>query len=323
MLRRVVVFGDSHGTLPMVREAAHLAALLDAEAIMSVGDFGIWPGSGGKEFLDISAKIAAARGVEIVVTPGNHDDYDQLERAPRDGTGRIVLRDNVHAVERGAVIELAGLRWLCLSGAASIDGPGGPWRPQNRGPLDETTDIRNGHGRIVTRKAGYDLGGWWPQERITPADAAAAVAAAERHGPVAVMISHEAPNEIELTGELHKPTAWAPNVEQRDLVSTVHAAARPPVHLCGHWHVHREQRDTDRYLATLAADVTPDQRQWVLIETDGSLLRVLAPRVWGLEVSLTAPRPRGFGAPRNRHRVVSDLTDDDLGVVFEAPVPGR
>ena len=316
-MQRVVVMGDSHGTLPMVREACHVAQMLGADTVMSVGDFGIWPGSSGKQFLDATAKIADARDVEMLITPGNHDDYDQLDASPRDSTGRIVLRERVAAVERGAVVEIAGARWLCLSGAASIDGPGGPWRPQNRGPLDEPADVRNGHGRVVPRRAGYDLGGWWPQERITDDDAQRAIAAADKHGPVDVMISHEAPNDLELTGELHKPTAWYANVEQRDLVTAVHDAARPPVHLCGHWHVHRDLREQSRYIACLAADVTPADRQWVLLEFDAGTIRVLAPRVWGTPVALTAPRVRGVGRAPNRHRVVSDLSDGDLAVVFE------
>lgn len=119
---RAVVIGDSHGSRPMVREALRAASLLGADVVVSVGDFGIWPGSHGKQFLDVVETMAAARGLEVLVVPGNHDDYDQLAAVPTEDTGLLVLRDRVRAAPRGQVLTFGRFRWLLCGGAASIDG---------------------------------------------------------------------------------------------------------------------------------------------------------------------------------------------------------
>lgn len=91
---RVVLAGDWHGNMRWAREAIPAAARTGASTILHVGDFGFWPGNEGAYFLRAVDHWArqvqrpkGAPGIErILVTLGNHEDYDGLDRA-RDEAG--------------------------------------------------------------------------------------------------------------------------------------------------------------------------------------------------------------------------------------------
>lgn len=308
---RALMFGDSHGTLPMVREASRAAAQLGATWLWSAGDFNVWPGHKGKEFLDAVEASIASRDQFLLLTPGNHEDYDQLEQLPVDDRGRIVVREHIRALPRGHVEQLGDLRVLSCGGAPSIDGPGGPWveKPdgekvrtcQSRGPLDVEQVVQTPYGPVL-RPAGYDLGAWWPQERITDDDVAACAAA----GPVDVLVTHEVPTELPLQSPKH---GWDVGDEQRSKVSRIRAAARPALHVAGHYHTHARYDDATGRVVVLSADVEPSQVQWALLDDEAGRPRLRWVPQWSSAAALT--RFRGRALVR-KHRVVSDLSDRDL-----------
>lgn len=179
-----LVVGDSHGNWPYIRDAIKQAKAYYCHHVVSVGDFGIWPGKSGRHLLKRIDQFADATDVEVLVVPGNHDDYDRIDAAETDDGGWHVLSERVKGAPRPYLWTLRGRAWLGFGGGASIEGPGGAYK-QDRGPVH--TD--------GTRK--YDLGSWWPEERISDAKVIQAIdriATAAR--PVDVMISHDAPTTM-------------------------------------------------------------------------------------------------------------------------------
>jgi Icc-related predicted phosphoesterase len=284
---RTLVLGDSHGSIAMLREALRVAQHQRADRLVSVGDFGVWPGTGGRMFLDACADMAAARGVEIIIAPGNHDDYDQLESAPVDDDGLMVLRPGVRAAPRGHVLDAGARRWLLCGGAASIDGPDGPREVrQSRGPFDTVHVIQHRDGSTRTYQEGGNLGGWWPQETVTDADVAACAAA----GPVDVLVTHDAPAGVALESIFVGLQPWLPGDAVREKIATIRTVARPALHLAGHWHQHTDVTDDIGRLVVLSDNTHPQQRQWTLVDDDGQhdTPVVRGPVTWSRDTALTA-----------------------------------
>src|SRR4051794_33733627 len=81
---RVLVAGDWHGDTRWARGVADLLpALLPDERprrIVHVGDFGIWPGRAGLDYLlAVTAALAEVNG-ELWFVDGNHEDHSELAR---------------------------------------------------------------------------------------------------------------------------------------------------------------------------------------------------------------------------------------------------
>lgn len=98
---RVLMLGDSHGSISMVTAAIEQAAAADANIVVSVGDFGIWPERRGREFLDAVEAAAERRSIPVIVVPGNHDDWNQVDACPTDDDGFKRLRPHVWVADRG------------------------------------------------------------------------------------------------------------------------------------------------------------------------------------------------------------------------------
>jgi hypothetical protein len=261
---RLLLIGDSHGHAGMLAHACARAVLLDAQEIWSVGDFGVWPGRAGRGFLDSVEYDAARAGVMVRVVPGNHDDYDQIDAA-LDATsdGWALLRPHIAVARRGHVHSINGTRIVCLSGAASIDGPGGLWGPW-RGPGD----------------------GWWPQERITDAEVAVACANIDAAGGQAeLMVCHDLPDSRGVVGQTDFPIGE----EVRRRIRQVAEHARVPLLFAGHWHRHIDRTVGGRREIVLSADVTPEQVQWAVVDVaaERSAPQVHLPARWSAELALS------------------------------------
>ena len=270
---QVLMLGDSHGNVSFMKRAFKQVVArdgADVEAVISVGDFGIWPGRSGQAFLDDAEMRAAKAEVPIIVVPGNHDDYDQLDALTPDADGWLPLREHITAAPRGHSFEIGGRTFLACGGAASPDGPGGIF-PQVRGPgpaLVRRYDRRT--GRMVQGEEVRDRGGWWPQEIVTAADVRRCLATIDRLArdgrQVDIMVTHDVPSEVVMEGP-----PFARGVEVRDRLQQVLDAARPQLLFAGHWHryqVHRLRHDPHTYAVVLSADVNPAAPQWALVDLD-------------------------------------------------------
>lgn len=209
---RIAFAGDWHMHLGWAPAMVAEASRGGAELLIHLGDFGIWHGAHGAQYLEAVEKAAARAGIEVWVVPGNHEDHDLMAALPVDDLGRQVAAEHVRLLPRGHRFALDGVSFAAVGGAVSIDRA----------------------GRVPGRS-------WWPQEAISPAEAAALVARAE---PVHVLLTHDAPWGAPLP--LPPPSARARRRlgavldearAHRELLAGITAAHRPAWLLHGHHHV--------------------------------------------------------------------------------------
>jgi predicted phosphodiesterase len=221
MIGRICFVGDVHGERDRMEAVVAEAAAQGAQAIIQVGDFGIWPEmrhsrpqTDGFE-VDVAAMLER-HGVEsLCFVDGNHDWHPWLRAlgrkhdaspagadeplaartVPVESTGRV------RWVPRGTVLELAGVRVLCCGGAPSID-------PE-------------------LRVLGQS---WWPEEQITDNDVTRACAA----GPGDVLVAHDVSEQVTFQGIT--TDGWAPGVASRRRVERIRAATTPRWAFSGHYH---------------------------------------------------------------------------------------
>lgn len=158
MAQRIAIAGDWHGDQ---RWADLLISSLpdDIKLLVHLGDFG-YMGSNGRAFAHEVTKACADKGVELLMIPGNHENYDWIEQLPLDAEGRQTLSDHIRLAPRGYRFELEGMTFCCVGGAASVD------------------QARRIEGAT-----------WWPQETLTQEDVKEICAG----DPVDVLLTHDAP----------------------------------------------------------------------------------------------------------------------------------
>ena len=213
---RVAIAGDWHGNTTWINKILtdlHRAAP-DVRTILHTGDFGIWPGAQRDRFLRIVDRFCRRAGIDqILVTPGNHEDWPRLAKLFADRPGeRAQLSDVVWVLPRGHRFEIAGRSFLSFGGAASLD--------------------------FADRRAGRD---WWPEEMPSEEDVNLAIA----EGSVEVLITHECVDGGTPAVERilrDNPLRWGAReleyaATSRERVTRVWEAVYPSVLAHGHLHV--------------------------------------------------------------------------------------
>lgn len=225
----VALAGDWHGNLTAAREAVRSLAGFGVKRIYHLGDFGIWPGPAGAHYLDHVNAVAKHFGMEIWVTPGNHEDYDQIEACrDYDEVGIPWIRPRTALLPRGHRWTHGDRTFVSLGGAPSID--------------------------FEHRTEGVS---WWRAEMIT-LDEAEMVAGG---GHAEVMLAHDAPDGgTELVQRIidtppdRNPWSVAGltyAAEGRELMNIAFAGVEPLLFAHGHYHVFDDtfDRPGTRFLA--------------------------------------------------------------------------
>jgi Calcineurin-like phosphoesterase len=214
---RIGIAGDWHGNSGWATRAVRkISGLLPADqprVIVHLGDFGIWPGPGGQRYLSAVDAALSAAHAELWFVDGNHEDFTQLARLRPGPDGRAQVTERIWYLPRGHRWRWHGRDWLALGGAVSLDRAG--------------------------RTEGVD---WWPEEVITPRQAASVIEA----GPADVMVTHECPAGIEHAFP-PVPRGWAPadlrrSDAHRGLLREVVLAVRPRWLMHGHLHLSYQRR---------------------------------------------------------------------------------
>jgi hypothetical protein len=151
--------------------------------------------------------ILEAKGMRLLVSPGNHDNWDTILKLQREEEGLARWRSNIWILPRGGRTIVEGLTIGALGGAFSIDSH--------------------------RRTEGKD---WWPQEEPTPEEAQRLI----EGGPVDVLVTHDAPLSVPLKSDLKLPAGFIDRANQtRILLDDVVAKLKPAHLVAGHWHQRR------------------------------------------------------------------------------------
>lgn len=204
----VAIFGDWHGDSGWALTAIRSAARKGVRTAIHVGDFGLdWPGAKRGRYEAKLNKYLMNLGITLVVSGGNHDNWDTLEKLLVEDDGLAVMRSNIRVLPRGGRSLIEGLVVGGLGGAFSVD--------------------------YEYRTEGKD---WWPNEEPTRQEAEALIAG----GPLDILITHDAPAGVPLEGDFQLTPELSEKANKtRGLLREVVDAMAVPHLFCGHWHQRR------------------------------------------------------------------------------------
>jgi hypothetical protein len=206
-MAEVLIAGDWHGNTRYATRIIEEAHRQGIQEIYHLGDFGIWPGEEGQEYLARLNQECDLYGIGISFVDGNHEDFVQLYAMPIDEEiGLRQVTDYIWHIPRGHRFEVDGKVWMGLGGAVSVD--------QHR------------------RRQGID---WWPEEALTLSDALRA----SNGGPVDVMLTHDCPDRVEIPGldSSAFPSEFITKAEQhREYLGEIVNAVTPKFLFHGHYH---------------------------------------------------------------------------------------
>lgn len=214
--RRTAFAGDWHGNAYWARLCLTGFAAAGCSTVYHLGDFGLWPGADGKDYLVRVHRALDEHDQTLYIILGNHEDYDRVSQMHTDDAGWLYLTDypRMRFAPRGHVWLDGQTRMAALGGATSID--------------------------RAFRKPGRS---WWAEEEITKADVQALVENVGEQGweRVDVFLTHDAPAGPRRIGFNPKPAwfteeiehdAWAGRLLLREATDNV----KPRWLLHGHWH---------------------------------------------------------------------------------------
>lgn len=204
--------GDWHGNYPEAINVTTKAEQLGCKVILHVGDFGIWHHD--DIFLNKLNKKLEKYDMYLYFVDGNHENFDKLYEIPLEEDGTRKIRSRIHHLPRGYRWEWAGVSFLAVGGAASID-----------------KDYR---------RKGVS---WWSQEIITEDDVEKAI----EGGKVDVLVSHDspegAPNLVvdDVIGQMKAHRYWGEKVmtycyKNRKMLAKVTNVTTPNLIFHGHYH---------------------------------------------------------------------------------------
>ncbi|TLP74416.1 hypothetical protein FEF27_08670 [Nesterenkonia sphaerica] len=222
----VAIAGDWHANTSSAIRCLRRLHSLGVREVFQLGDFGIWPGQKGTEYLDALQEVLDELGMRLVVTPGNHEDYHQISQlsaqnrdhhdihADFEALGAVMwARERIALLPRGHRFTRSGWSFVSLGGAPSVD--------------------------FEHRITGQS---WWIEEMITGDDVATVVAG----GTADVMFTHDAPEPWHGTDMVAKiiqtPLGRSAEVlayatEGRRRLDEAFQAVKPRVLAHGHYHV--------------------------------------------------------------------------------------
>lgn len=166
-MSNIGLLGDTHGNPVWMRHAIQTFAKNDIKTVIQVGDFGIYQNRGGMHFAQKTNEWMQEHGMDMIVVPGNHEDWDYINDLYVHEDGWMRLGKNIRVAPRGHRWEMEGKTFVGLGGAPSVD--------------------RKYRQDVMAMYPKEKL--WWEQEAITQAD----VDQQLEDGYADVMVCHDAP----------------------------------------------------------------------------------------------------------------------------------
>lgn len=170
----ILITADLHGHIDYRKLDNHkIVSMYERlpDYVIVAGDFGVpWSNNHEDPQDRYMQKWYEEKPYEIIVVPGNHENYNRIEALPREmyhGGWVRRLAKNIVFVEKNQIIEIEGKTFYCLGGADSTD--------KER--------------RVLFLS-------WWPQEEATYADFLAMMDKLETVKEVDYIVAHTAPTKI-------------------------------------------------------------------------------------------------------------------------------
>lgn len=233
--------GDVHGNYQWVAsQLKMMRRSLPAEdplIVLSLGDWGFWPGS---SFPARIAEIARDLDMRVWVTPGNHEDPAQYNDPVWQSDNPAEDTRSVIVLKRGTRWEWHGRKWLSVGGAVSPD--------------------RN--HRIETIS-------WWPEEELQPREVDAII----KDGPADALVTHDLGSAIDLRLPPW-PRSWGESTERaclnhRKLMQQLADNVMPQWWYHGHYHLSRQEVESMPYGECEVTSLNMDgaSRNWGVLDT--------------------------------------------------------
>lgn len=249
---RILIAGDWHGNHQWAKKIIEVAQAEDINKIIQVGDFGIWPGAEGEEYLDILSRALVKRNVELYFVPGNHEDYNQIDEwcatLPQNEDGHIEVRPNLFYAGKVNAWTWEGKRFASVGGAVSID--------KKRRKLNES---------------------WWKQETLSSQEELAAI----NLGKVDYLFTHDCPHihpfvglKDDIESEIHRYT-----------MTKIGRALQPKFWFHGHMHWFNEYRFDHRngVAQVFGLDADSKASKWPELPRHTRVLDTQTDEVYGID----------------------------------------
>lgn len=239
----IAAAGDVHGQIAQLfRQLDTLESDLgcEVEAIVQVGDFGIWPDPDKVDAAtrkrnqvgDFPAWLEQGRNMPraLYFIAGNHEDFDYLQGRRRDE-----LLPGLHFIPWGSVVEIP-----TSQGPLRVGGVGGCYSPSS-------FELANLHGK---RRKHYSKAYLDQLEHI----------AGELDRPLDVLMFHDAPQGTMVDLAWNDTLRTSP---AQGLDETI-AALQPAICLTGHWHMRSERRIAG--VRTMGLNIVPRSGSLAILE---------------------------------------------------------
>lgn len=211
-IRRIGIAGDWHHNTDWAVKSLYALHKRGITNILHLGDFGIWPGLAGEEYVNAVQKALYDFDQTIYVTPGNHEDFGQIySKEPDPTSGLIYFTDNIVILPRGYRWKWFNKTLVSLGGANSID--------------------------FSMRIQGKS---WWKEETISLNDVKNTV----REGYADIMLAHEAPFGAPVpipSGVSWDEEALDYAFKSRNIMRTAIDGVKPRLFFHGHYHVYYDK----------------------------------------------------------------------------------
>ncbi len=208
-MSKILIAGDFHGNHKWAKRVIDLAYEKNISKIMQVGDFGIWPGKEGDEYLYILDRYLTKHNIRLYFLPGNHEDWNQLDLWQKEGPktleGFTSILNNIYYTGKINNWIWENKKFAVVGGATSIDRK---WRKLNES--------------------------WWPQEALTNKE----VIQARDIGKSDYLFTHD-------TSLQHPFEFLSYNIESeihRGYMSEIGSAIRSDLWFHGHYHEYDEYK---------------------------------------------------------------------------------
>lgn len=253
---KIMLVGDTHGSIDDIIEKAQIANSLGIQRLVVLGDFGLWWGFQGVEFIDRCNEVMKAGNLQLFALPGNHECHELwnhmvkgAQEAQATAHGWAYVRSNVLLSPKVHDFIWGGKQFVVAGGAVSID-----------------KDWRLEYERQKRKKI------WSPNEQLTDEDIDPILTG--RFGGVTVdyLLTHDCSNKTPFHDRL-KPDMDSQIHRQR--IDKVLKHINPKMHFHGHMHTKYdwmnfvgERNGEAVYVKTIGLECNNDYNSWGVLDTE-------------------------------------------------------